>query len=181
VNDRIHTTSNAQLFTLQNDKYVPEQKQLILLHTPGVLRFTPKHLLARSHTMYESWRKEMKSYLGENLSSVVNLWWPEGSIRQLHDPNTGELLQRMVLPPSFSRTGMSANPTSNTLAVFDENQVTLWKYPTTASYLPLIGLALGLAISAICFRYWQILRQKTIKSQPMIYLRRNMPQPVKVV
>lgn len=181
VQDRLHATSNAQLFTLQNDKYVPEQKQRILLQTPGMLRFTPKYLVARSHTMYENWRREMKSYLGENLCSQVNIWWPEGSIRQLHDPNTGELLHRMVLPTSFSRTGMSANPTSNTIATFDENQLTLWQYPTSGTYYPLIGLVLGLSISALCFRYWQILRQQTIKAQPMIYLRRNMPQQVEVV
>lgn len=180
VQDRNRFTSNAQLYTLQNDNFVPEQKQLILLQTPGVLRFAPKHLLARSHTMYENWRKELKSYLGEYIRSLVNIWWPEGSIRQLHDPNTGELLHRMILPPSFSRSGMTASPTSNTMATFDDTQITLWTYPTTGGYYPLIGLTLGIVLSALCFRYWLILHQRAVKSQPMMYLRRNMPQPVEV-
>jgi hypothetical protein len=76
---------------------------------------------------------------------------------------------------------MTANPASNTIAVFDDIQVTLWQYPTRGTFYPLIGLALGLVISALFFRYWLILCQQTIQSQPMIYLRRNIPQPVEVV
>ncbi len=177
VEDHVHSTSSAQRFTLQNDKYVPEQSQLVLMHTPAEFRFATNHLLVRSHTMYESWRKELKSYLGENIGSMFNTWWPEGSIRQLRDPNTGELLQRLVLPQTYIRTGMTANPTNNTLAVFDETQVCLWRYPTSGTYYPLIGIVIGLAISALFFHYWLTLRKQAIKSQPMMYLRRNMPQP----
>lgn len=177
VQDRPNTTSFAQRFTLRNGSYVPEKEKVVILRVPGDLKFTSKYLLARTHTAYESWRKKMKSYLGTDLSSLLNTWWPEGSVRQLHDADTGDLLHRIVLPSTYSRSGMTANPNNNTLAVFDEEQVSLWQYPTSGTYYPLIGIGVGLLISAILFRYWQLQRRQAIQTFPMVYLRRDATKP----
>ncbi len=181
VQDRPRTTAFAQRYSLQNDRYVPEKDQVTILRTPGDVKFSNRYLLARTHTNYEGWRKETKSYLGANLSSLLHTWWPEGSIRQLHDADTGELLHRVVLPQSYIRTGMTANPSSPTIAVYDEEQVTLWQYPTSGTYYPLIGIGLGLLISAIFFRYWQLHRRQALQNLPMVYLRREPAKPLEIV
>lgn len=44
---------------------------------------------------------------------------------------------------------MSAHPTSHSIAVFDEAQVMHVAYPSGETYYSLVGLALGLALSAL--------------------------------
>jgi hypothetical protein len=172
------STVYVSQYTLQNGRYEPDQNPVVLLQSPGEVRFTPHFLLLRSETMYESWRRDLISNVGETLYSLVNYWCPEGTIRQLHDVKTGQLLHRIVLPRSFSRTGMSAHPTSHSIAVFDEAQVMHVAYPSGETYYSLVGLALGLALSALFFRYWLIIRRQEFLSIPMVYLRRQVAKPI---
>ncbi|HMO36141.1 MAG TPA: hypothetical protein PKA06_08860, partial [Gemmatales bacterium] len=165
----------AQRYTRQEEKFVPMGEEICLLPQPGDFRFGPDYLLARSHTRFENWRKYLQEYTGGYLNFLVHIWWPAGSIRQQHDPDTGKLLHRFVLPPAFSRTGMAACPHEHTVAIYDENNFSLWQYPTHGAYYPLIGLLLGCAYSAIVYFRWYREHQRALQQLPYVYLRRNRP------
>jgi hypothetical protein len=165
----------AQRFVQKNGQYVPESALLTVLPTPGELKFSPPYLLARTNTRFELWRKDLHDYVGDSFNSLIHLWWPEGSIRQMHDLRTGELLYRAIFPDAFSRIRNLADPLQPALVFYDEENMTVWQYPTRGQYYPWIGLGLGLSCSMMLLYRWIKQRKAAYKEKPFIYLRRNRP------
>lgn len=167
----------AKTFTIQNGQYEPDARIVVLSQTPNEAWFFKQYLMVKTNTQFEKWRKQLQSYLGVTLSSVTEYWWPAGSVRQLHDAATGELLQQIVLPHEHSRSVSIPHPNGNQIVLFDEEVMQLWSFPTAGNTYPLTGLLVGLVASSWLSWRWLKQRQRALQAMPTAYLRRHAKHP----
>lgn len=145
----------ARRYHLVNEQFVPETESEIVLAGAGNISRNKSFLTMTTYTQFDPWRTKLVSWLGAQLKFTVDRLWPEGQVVQIHDEQTGRLMQSFVIPNNDQGDPIVC-PDGQSIVTCHWQTVSLWDFYSASRHYPLLGLFIGLLCSTLLA--WKLLR-----------------------
>lgn len=148
----------AQRYVFKDKEYVVDKSFSVktLDTTFANVWLSKPYLMVNTYTDTGAWRTKLASLLGNQFRFVVDRLWPVGPVLQLHDPQTGDLLHRIVVPSEWKKSNFFSDPEGKFIASCDWRKIALWDVVPPIQWYPIVCLFAGILFaSLLAWKLWQ--------------------------
>ena len=145
----------SRRYHLVNEQFEAESQNEIVLGGKRNFSRNTSTLIMTTYTHFDPWRTKLESWLGGQLRFIVDRLWPAGQVVQIHDEQTGMLLQSFLMPNNDQGDPIVC-PDHQSLVTCHWQTVSLWDFHSASRWYPIFGLFIGLLSSTLLA--WKLLR-----------------------